>query len=121
MKNLLSLLAILFCMVTFTGCNDDPTTEATPVEVTVAPRMVSNPIGISSGMCLKVTFDKTGEVRYILPDDILGFDYVEGYTYRLKIKEMHVAGSNSVYYVMTELISKTPENNPDVPIKPQGL
>lgn len=111
----------MLCMVTLNGCNSDgPDTEEVPVEVTVESKLVSNPAGYASGLYMKVTFEQTGALRYILPDDILGFNYAEGYTYRLKIKEMHVAGTNSVYYTLIEVLSKTPVNNPDIPITPQG-
>lgn len=124
MKKILSLLTLMLCMVSFTGCNsDDPETEGKAVEVTVDSKLVNSPAGQIPGLYLKVTFMETNQVRYILPTDILGFNYSEGYIYRLIIKEMHVSKpqgtTNEVYYVLEKIISKEADtSNPNQPIKP---
>ena len=119
MKKILSLLTIMLCMVTLSSCNsDDPDTEVKPQEVTVASSLVNAPTGYLPGLYMKVTFVETNQVRYILPIDIVGFTYEEGYTYRLSIKEMHHSNSSEVYYILDKIISKTADETPDTPLKP---
>lgn len=121
MKKILSILTILLCVACLPSCNsDDPETEAKPVEVTVDSKLVTNPAGQLPGLYMKVTFTATNQVRYIAQTDILGFDYKEGYTYRLLIKEMHTANSNEVYYILEKIISETADPNHQEPLTPIG-
>ena len=121
MKKILSILSILLCVVCFPSCNnDDPEKEAKSVEVTVDSKLVTNPAGQLPGIYMKVTFTATGQVRYIAQADILGFSYKEGNTYRLLIKEMHVANSNEVYYILEKILSETPDPDNKEPLTPIG-
>lgn len=124
MKKILSIITFMLCMVTFASCgSDDPKTENRPVEVTVASSYVNNPSG-EQGLFMKVTFTESGQVKYVSVGDILGFDYQEGYVYRLLVKEMKVTNSQGVatgevYYVLEKIISKTKDDiNPDKPLTP---
>ena len=124
MKKILSIITFMLCMVTFASCgSDDQETENRPVEVIVASSYVNNPSG-EQGLFMKVTFTESSQVKYVRVGDILGFDYQEGYVYRLLVKEMKVTNSQGVatgevYYVLEKIISKTKDDiDPDNPLTP---
>lgn len=112
---------MLIATVAFVACgSDDEKTEQRSLTVSVASELVNRGTGSMTRLCMDITVEETGEKLYLLPGEILGFNYEEGYKYRLKIKEMHVkneTGADSeVYYVLDVILSE--ERDPEVPIDP---
>ena len=70
---------------------------------------------------MDITVEANGQKLYLQPGEILGFNYVEGYEYRLKIKEMHEVDKDGneigVYYELDVILSEKKVDD-DTPIGP---
>ncbi len=120
-KHLKTLAVMLIAVLALTSCNSDDKKEATPITVTVGSKLITVGTGSSSKLCMDVTVEETGKKLNLLPGEILGFTYEEGYKYRLKIKEIHVldkdGNETDVYYQLDTILSKVKVDDTD-PIGP---
>ncbi|MFQ5992655.1 MAG: DUF4377 domain-containing protein [Nitrospiraceae bacterium] len=106
-----SILLILLSLI-FAGCTSTSTVEKLPVEKTVfvGPHRVDC-TGVGPQKCFLIKDSPGAEWTYLY-DEIEGFDYEEGYTYELRVREHYLenppADASSIKLILVENVSKTP-------------
>ena len=110
-KYLKFLSIMLFAALVVTSCGDDEKGSPKILTVKVASQLKTIGTGSSSKSCMDITVEETGAKLYLQPGEILGFNYKEGYEYRLRIKEIRVADKDGneieVYYELETILSET--------------
>ncbi|MBS9768116.1 MAG: DUF4377 domain-containing protein [Flavobacteriaceae bacterium] len=121
-KNLLSVFLALFSCVGIVGCSfddDEPKDWTEYKTYIVSDHKVERKTAIvpSSESVVRQyleLIDENGKILYLLGEEIKGFEYEEGYIYKIKVKIIHLAeppqdGSN-LRYVLDKLLSKEKED-----------
>lgn len=120
-KKLKFLAILLIATLTFASCGDDEKNEVRYLTVKVASKLTTVGSGSTQKNCMDITVEANGQKLYLQPGEILGFNYVEGYEYRLKIKEMHEVDKDGneigVYYELDVILSEKKVDD-DTPIGP---
>ena len=120
-KYLKFLSIMLFAALVVTSCGDDEKGSPKILTVKVASQLKTIGTGSSSKSCMDITVEETGAKLYLQPGEILGFNYKEGYEYRLRIKEIRVADKDGneidVYYELETILSETKVDE-ETPIGP---
>ena len=114
-KNLVWKRPVMVVLISllFLGCKKEESDKV--VVMTISPELVwggvrppGNPEDLVQVMECKI--DNTGEILHLWIGEIEGFDYVEGFTYKLKVKIVKIsnppADASSVKYVLVEVLSK---------------
>ncbi len=91
--------------------NNTTTNSSTPktIELYVDSKRVDC-VGVAPQKCLRTRTDPNGEWQFFY-NNIEGFDYQEGFIYKLKVNTFDVenppADASSIRYELNEVISKT--------------
>lgn len=109
------IILVVYMMIM--GCSGNTTTnnsDSKSIELYVDSKRVDC-VGVAPQKCLRTRTDPNGEWQFFY-DTIEGFDYKEGFTYKLKVNTFNVenppADASSIRYELDEVISKTAvENN----------
>ncbi len=106
------ILLVITAFMVF-GCKKEDSERV--VIMTVSPELVQDglrPPGSpdESVMLMECKVDNTNEVLHLSQGTIEGFDYVEGFTYRIKVKVIKLgnppADGYAYRYVLIEILSK---------------
>lgn len=109
------IILVVYMMIM--GCSRNTTSNnsgSKSIELYVDSKRVDC-VGVAPQKCLRTRTDPNGEWQFFY-DTIEGFDYKEGFTYKLKVNTFNVenppADASSIRYELDEVISKTAvENN----------
>lgn len=121
MKKLLLLLAVCLQVIMYVGCNDSDNTEY--VDIVVASTKVPvNMRGINEEPyyepCLMVKYSKDADSWSVFSAPIEGFDYEEGYEYKLQlIASYEEYKCNGYTYQLNKILSKEKKNSEGLPEK----
>ncbi len=115
MSKFSGIILVVYMMIM--GCSRNTTTDnsgSKSIELYVDSKRVDC-VGVAPQKCLRTRKDPNGEWQFFY-DTIKGFDYKEGFTYKLKVNTFNVenppADASSIRYELDEVISKTAvENN----------
>ena len=104
----LALSALLAC----TACGDGSGTGPDDgLKTLYVDAVLADCVGVAPQQCLRVREDPDAAWT-LLYDPIVGFNYEEGYTYELRIREEHVpnppADASSIRRVLVEVVGRTP-------------
>lgn len=107
---------ILVVYMMIMGCSGNTTSNnsgSKSIELYVDSKRVDC-VGVAPQKCLRTRTDPNGEWQFFY-DTIKGFDYKEGFTYKLKVNTFNVenppADASSIRYELDEVISKTAVDN----------
>ncbi len=116
MRKLFGIILVVYMVIM--GCSGNTTSNNSGSksidELYVDSKRVDC-VGVAPQKCLRTRTDPNGEWQFFY-DTIEGFDYQEGFTYKLKVNTFNVenppADASSIRYELDEVISKTAvENN----------
>ena len=112
-RNLLRMLLLVFCAMTYASCSDDePQDKVETIKMDVAPHTgIYQPLGsptVFEGMLVKEEQDK--DYHSIALTGINGFEYEKGYQYQLLVKKITLAtpmqDASSIKYLLIKILSK---------------
>lgn len=122
---LLGAFLLPFFILCLVSCDDDD--DGRDVIMTIAPEMAWTGTNPSSSALVRVmvgTVDGRDEKYYLTRNEIAGFEYTEGYEYKLRVRitpiKNPMADGDIESYELLEILSKE-EVKPDTEVLPEAV